>query len=58
MSKQTVTEAKLEFICREIKELKEEQKQLRADINKGKGAIWLLIVISGLIAGALSYFKN
>ena len=58
MPKQTVTEAKLEFICREIKELKEEQKQLRADINKGKGAIWLLIVISGLIAGALSYFKN
>ena len=58
MGKQTVTEAKLEFICREIKELKEEQKQLRADINKGKGAIWLLIVISGLIAGALSYFKN
>ena len=58
MTKQTATEAKLEFICREIKELKEEQKQLRADINKGKGAIWLLIAISGLVAGALSYFKN
>ena len=58
MPKQTVTEAKLEFICREIKELKEEQKQLRADINKGKGAIWLLIAISGVVAGALSYFKN
>lgn len=58
MTKQTVTEAKLEFICREIKELKEEQKQLRADINKGKGAIWLLIAISGLVAAALSYFKN
>ena len=58
MTKQTVTEAKLEFICREIKELKEEQKQLRADINKGKGAIWLLITIAGLIAATLSYFKN
>ena len=58
MPKQTVTEAKLEFICREIKELKEEQKQLRADINKGKGAIWLLITIAGLIAATLSYFKN
>jgi len=58
MPKQTVTEAKLEFICREIKELKEEQKQLRADINKGKGAIWLLIAISGVVAAALSYFKN
>ena len=58
MTKQTVTEAKLEFICREIKELKEEQKQLRADINKGKGAIWLLITVAGLIAATLSYFKN
>ena len=38
--------------------LKVEQKQLRADINKGKGAIWLLIAISGIIAAGLSYFKN
>ena len=57
MPKQTVTEAKLEFICREIKELKQEQKALRADINKGKGAIWLLLIISGLVTGLLSYFK-
>ena len=57
MPKQSSTEVKLEYICREIKELKEEQKQLRADINKGKGAIWLLLAISGIIAAALSYFK-
>ena len=57
MSKQTSTEVKLEFICREIKELKQEQKALRADINKGKGAIWLLLIISGLVTGLLSYFK-
>jgi hypothetical protein len=53
MPKQSPTEVKLEYICREIKELKEEQKQLRADINKGKGAIWLLIAISGIIAAGL-----
>ena len=58
MPKQSSTEVKLEYICREIKELKEEQKQLRADINKGKGAIWLLIAISGVVAAALSYFRN
>jgi hypothetical protein len=58
MTKQSSTEVKLEYICREIKELKEEQKQLRADINKGKGAIWLLIAISGIVAAALSYFRN
>jgi hypothetical protein len=57
MPKQSPTEVKLEYICREIKELKEEQKQLRADINKGKGAIWILLIISGLITGLLSYFK-
>jgi hypothetical protein len=53
----SATEVKLEFICREIKELKQEQKALRADINKGKGAIWLLLIISGLVTGLLSYFK-
>ena len=58
MPKQSSTEVQLQYICREIKELKEEQKQLRADINKGKGAIWLLIAISGVVAAALSYFKN
>jgi len=53
----SATEVKLEFICREIKELKQEQKALRADINKGKGAIWILLIISGLVTGLLSYFK-
>ena len=50
------TEVKLEFICREIKELKAEQKSLREDINKGKGAVWLLLVIAGLISSAYHYF--
>jgi hypothetical protein len=58
MPKQSPTEVKLEFICREIKELKEEQKQLRADINKGKGAIWLLITVATIVTASLSYFKN
>ena len=57
MAKQTPTEVKLEFICREIKELKQEQKALRADINRGKGAIWILLVIAGLVTGFLNYFK-
>jgi len=57
MAKQTPTEVKLTFICREIKELKEEQKQLRADINRGKGAIWLLLILAGMLTGLLNYFK-
>jgi hypothetical protein len=57
MAKKSATEVTLDMICREIKELKEEQKQLRADINKGKGAIWLLLIIAGMVTGLLSYFK-
>jgi hypothetical protein len=54
--KKSATDVKLEFICREIKDLKEEQKKLREDINKGKGAVWLLLVIAGLISSAYHYF--
>jgi hypothetical protein len=58
MPKKSATEVTLDVICREIKELKEGQKELRADINRGKGAIWLLLVISGMVAGFLGYFRN
>jgi hypothetical protein len=58
MPKKSATEVTLDVICREIKELKEGQKELRADINRGKGAIWLLLVISGMVTGFLGYFRN
>ena len=58
MARQSSTEVKLEFICREIKELKEEQKNLRADINRGKGAIWLLLIIAGLVTGFMEWFNK
>lgn len=50
------TEVKIDFLVREVKELKSETKCLRADINKGKGAIWILTMIAALIAGATKYF--
>tara|TARA_R100000544_G_scaffold37170_1_gene27565 strand:+ start:1671 stop:1847 length:177 start_codon:yes stop_codon:yes gene_type:complete len=58
MAKQSSTEVKLEFICREIKELKNEQKQLRADINKGKGALWILLIIAGMVTGFMEWFNK
>ena len=58
MAKQSSTEVKLEFICREIKELKEEQKNLRADINRGKGALWLLLIIAGMVTGLMEWFNR
>ena len=54
--KKSGTEVKIDFIIREVKELKAESKSLRADINKGKGAIWILTMIAALIAGATKYF--
>jgi hypothetical protein len=50
------TEVKIDFLVREVKELKTETKSLRADINKGKGAIWILTMIAALIAGVTKYF--
>ena len=58
MAKQSSTEVKLEFICREIKELKYEQKNLRADINRGKGALWILLIIAGMITGFMEWFNK
>jgi|TARA_E500000318_G_scaffold102126_1_gene106194 hypothetical protein len=57
MARQSGTEVKLEFICREIKELKTEQKKLREDINKGKGALWILLILASIVTGAYNYFK-
>jgi hypothetical protein len=54
--KKSGTEVKIDFIIREVKELKAESKSLRADINKGKGAIWILTLIAALITGATKYF--
>jgi hypothetical protein len=54
--KKSATEVKLEFICNEIKELKSETKSLRADINKGKGAIWIMVILGGMITGLYNYF--
>lgn len=54
--KKSGTEVKIDFLVREVKELKTETKSLRADINKGKGAIWILTMIAALIAGATKYF--
>jgi len=55
MPKKSATEVKIDFLVREIKELRNETKCLRADINKGKGAIWVLLIISALVSGTYNY---
>ena len=56
MARKSATEVKIDYLVREVKELKAETKSLRADINKGKGAIWILLVIAGLIGSAYNFF--
>tara|TARA_R110002074_G_scaffold115026_1_gene245773 strand:- start:190 stop:366 length:177 start_codon:yes stop_codon:yes gene_type:complete len=56
MPRKSATEVKIDFLVREIKELRNETKCLRADINKGKGAIWILILLSGIIGSSYNFF--
>ena len=56
MARKSATEVKIDFLVKEVKELKDETKSLRADINKGKGAIWILLAISAVITSGYNYF--
>jgi hypothetical protein len=58
MPRKSATEVKIDFLVREVKELRNETKCLRADINKGKGAIWVLILIASAVGGIYNYFNN
>ena len=58
MPKKSATEVKIDFLVREIKELRNETKCLRADINKGKGAIWVLIIIASAVSGMYNFIYN
>ena len=58
MARKTATEVKIDYLVREVKELKTETKSLRADINKGKGAIWILVALASVVASAFNYFNR
>lgn len=53
----SATDVKIDYIVKEIQELRAETKSLREDINKGKGAVWLLLVIAGLIASVYNFIQ-
>ena len=58
IKKKSATDIKIDQLARDMREIKEETKSLRADINKGKGAIWILLVIAGLLSSAYNYFNK
>jgi len=53
--KKSATDVKIDQLARDMKEIKEETKSLRADINKGKGVIWILLVIAGFVSSAYNF---
>jgi hypothetical protein len=57
MARQSSTEVKLQFICEKISKLEKGQEELRADINRGKGGLLVLLFIGTLISGLYNYFK-
>ena len=56
MARKSATEVKIDFLVKEVKELRNETKCLRADINKGKGAIWILLIIASIVGSAYNFF--
>jgi hypothetical protein len=56
MARKSATEVKIDFLVKEVKELRNETKCLRADINKGKGAIWILIIIASIVGSTYNFF--
>ncbi len=58
MPRKSATEVKIDFLVREIKELRSETKHLRADINKGKGAVWVLLIVASALGGVYNFFNN
>jgi len=56
--KKSATDIKIDQLARDMREIKEETKSLRADINKGKGAIWIILVIAGLVSSAYNFFTK
>jgi len=58
IKRKSTTDIKIDQLVKDMREVKEETKSLRADINKGKGAIWILLIIAGLISSAHNFFTK
>ena len=48
---------RMKTLFKAIDEMRKDIKDLRADMNKGKGAVAFFVVLGGLVATLLGYFK-
>ena len=48
---------RMKTLFKSMDEVKKEIKELRTDMNKGKGAVNVLVFMAGLIAAIVGFFK-
>ena len=48
---------RMKTLFKAIDEMRKDIRELKSDMNRGKGAVALLIVIGGLITALFGYFK-
>mgnify|MGYP001500005317 CR=1 FL=1 len=48
---------RMKTLFKAIDEMRSDIKELRKDMNKGKGAVNVLIFLAGLIAAIIGFFK-
>ncbi len=56
-SHEKVCAERMKILFKSMDEVKKEIKELRADMNKGKGAVNVLVFMAGLIAAIVGFFK-
>lgn len=56
-SHEKVCAERMKTLFKAIDELKKEVKDLRTDMNKGKGAVNVLIFLAGLVTALVGFFK-
>ena len=48
---------RMKTLFKAIDEMRKDIKELRADMNKGKGAVAFLVILGGFIATIVGFFK-
>ena len=56
-SHEKVCAERMKTLFKSMDEVKKEIKELRADMNKGKGAVNVLVFMAGLLAAIIGFFN-
>ena len=56
-SHEKVCAERMKTLFKAIDEMRQDIKDLRQDMNKGKGAVHVLVFLAGLVAAIVGFFK-